>query len=403
MIYNTVKRCQICLNKKMKLVLDLGNQPICDDLKKNKIGKKYKTNILFCDKCVTAYQKYSIKNKLLFPKNYHYRARNTKDVVEGMKDFASSVLKKVKKRGKIKVLDIGCNDGTLLNFFKKKGCKTYGIEPTDAYKDALNKGHKIFNCYFDYKNSKKIKKHIKNIDIITFTNVFAHIDNLDELLKSLKNILHEDTIVVIENHYLGDIIDQTQFDTFYHEHPRTYSLNSFLGISKKIQLKIVDVKFVKRYNGNIRVFLKKEKKNNEKVMRIIKNEQKLKKSIYKFQKKLNTWKINKKKEIDKIVKQYGPIPAKAFPGRAAIPINLLGLNKNSISAVYEKNISLKLGYLVPGTNIPILSDKLLLNVLKNKKIVVNFAWHIKKEISNYMKNKLKFRGKILDIISQKDF
>ena len=138
-------------------------------------------------------------------------------------------------------------------------------------------------------------------------------------------------------------------------------------------------------------------------MRIIKNEQKLKKSIYKFQKKLNTWKINKKKEIDKIVKQYGPIPAKAFPGRAAIPINLLGLNKNSISAVYEKNISLKLGYLVPGTNIPILSDKLLLNVLKNKKIVVNFAWHIKKEISNYMKNKLKFRGKILDIISQKDF
>ena len=403
MIYNTVKRCQICLNKKMKLVLDLGNQPICDDLKKNKIGKKYKTNILFCDKCVTAYQKYSIKNKLLFPKNYHYRARNTKDVVEGMKDFASSVLKKVKKRGKIKVLDIGCNDGTLLNFFKKKGCKTYGIEPTDAYKDALNKGHKIFNCYFDYKNSKKIKKHIKNIDIITFTNVFAHIDNLDELLKSLKNILHEDTIVVIENHYLGDIINQTQFDTFYHEHPRTYSLNSFLGISKKIQLKIVDVKFVKRYNGNIRVFLKKEKKNNEKVMRIIKNEQKLKKSIYKFQKKLNTWKINKKKEIDKIVKQYGPIPAKAFPGRAAIPINLLGLNKNSISAVYEKNISLKLGYLVPGTNIPILSDKLLLNVLKNKKIVVNFAWHIKKEISNYMKNKLKFRGKILDIISQKDF
>ncbi len=403
MIYNTVKRCQICLNKKMKQVLDLGNQPICDDLKKDKIGKKYKTNILFCDKCVTAYQKYSIKNKLLFPKNYHYRARNTKDVVEGMKDFASSVLKKVKKRGKIKVLDIGCNDGTLLNFFKKKGCKTYGIEPTDAYKDALNKGHKIFNCYFDYKNSKTIKKHIKNIDIITFTNVFAHIDNLDELLKSLKNILHEDTIVVIENHYLGDIINQTQFDTFYHEHPRTYSLNSFLGISKKIQLKIVDVKFVKRYNGNIRVFLKKEKKNNEKVMRIIKNEQKLKKSIYKFQKKLNTWKINKKKEIDKIVKQYGPIPAKAFPGRAAIPINLLGLDKNSISAVYEKSISLKLGYLVPGTNIPILSDKLLLNVLKNKKIVVNFAWHIKKEINNYMKNKLKFRGKILDIISQKDF
>ena len=62
-------------------------------------------------------------------------------------------------------------------------------------------------------------------------------------------------MIIIENHYLGEVIKKTQFDTFYHEHPRTYSLKSFVNISKKINLNLIDFKFVKRYNGNIRVFL----------------------------------------------------------------------------------------------------------------------------------------------------
>lgn len=403
MKYNIIKECQICGNKKMKEILDLGKQPLCDDLKKNKIGKKYKIKIIFCDVCITAYQKYNVDKKILFHKNYHYRAKNTKDVVEGMKDFANAILKKIKKKDKIKVLDIGCNDGTLLDIFKKKGCETYGIEPTDAYKDGLNKGHKIFNMFFDYDNSKKIKKYVQDLDIITFTNVFAHIDNLDELLRSLKNIIDKNTIIVIENHYLGEVIRKNQFDTFYHEHPRTYSLNSFFGISKIIKLNILDVQFVKRYNGNIRVFLKKEVKNTKKLIKLINIEKKLKKNIYNFQKRLDIWKIKKKREIDKIIRKHGPIPAKAFPGRSSIPINLLNLDKRSISAVYEKKISMKLGYLVPGTNIPIISDKFYLKNEKNKKVILNMAWHIKKEITNYIKKEFKFSGKIVNIISKRDF
>jgi hypothetical protein len=403
MTYSVIKKCQICSNKDLREILDLGKQPLCDDLKKQVIGKKYKTKILFCEKCITAYQKYNIDKKKLFHKNYHYRAKNTKDVVNGMKDFVDSTIKKVKKKNRIKVLDIGCNDGTLLDIFKKKDCITYGVEPTNAYKDALQKGHKIFNCFFDYKNSKKIKKHVKDIDIITFTNVFAHIDNLNELLKSLQNILNAKTIIVIENHYLGDVIVKNQFDTFYHEHPRTYSLKSFSSIAKKIGLKIDDVQLVKRYNGNIRVFLKKSIKDNIKINKLIKKEHKLIKRIYNFQEKLNIWKVNKKKEINKLVKKYGPIPAKAYPGRAAIPINLLNLDKDSISKVYEKDISLKIGFLIPGTKIPIVSDKHYNKNEFNKKIIINLAWHINKEISIYLKKNHRFNGKLVNIISKKDF
>ena len=404
MDYKIIKKCQICSNKNLKQILDLGNQPLCDDLKKKGVGKKYKTKIIFCDKCFTAFQKYNVDKKILFHKNYHYRARNTKDVVNGMKELANSALKKIHKSGRINVLDIGCNDGTLLDIFKKKGCKTYGIEPTNAFKDAIKKGHKIFNCFFNYKNAKKIKKQIKDIDIISFTNVFAHIDDLDELLKSLKIMLDKNTMVVIENHYLGEVIKKNQFDTFYHEHPRTYSLNSFLHIAERIKLRIEDVQFVKRYNGNIRVFLKnKNKKNNIKVKKFISNEKKLIKLVYKFQNKLNMWRVKKKIEVNSIVKKYGPISAKAYPGRAAILINLLGLNKDFISSVYEKKMSLKLGYLVPGTDIPIISDELLIRENNKKKIILNLAWHINKEIKSYLKKELNYRGKVIDILSKRDF
>jgi SAM-dependent methyltransferase len=403
MNYKIIKKCQICFNRHLKQMLDLGEQPLCDDLKKQSIGKKYKTKIIFCNKCLTAYQKYNVNKKILFHKNYHYRAKNTKDVVNGMKELAESALKKIDKSKNIKVLDIGCNDGTLLDIFKKKGCKTYGIEPTDAFKDTLKKGHKVYNCFFDYKNAKKIKKQIKDLDIISFTNVFAHIDNLDELLRSIKIMLDKKTMVVIENHYLGEVIKKNQFDTFYHEHPRTYSLNSFFNISKRIKLKIKDVQFVKRYNGNIRIFLSDQKKNNKKIKNLMKNEKKIISAAYKFQNKLNIWKIKKRKEISNIVKKYGPIVAKAYPGRASIPINLLGLNKDSVSSVYEKELSLKLGYLVPGTNIPIISDKFFIKNNYKRKIVLNLAWHITKEIKSYLKKELNFKGKVIDILSEKDF
>jgi 2-polyprenyl-3-methyl-5-hydroxy-6-metoxy-1,4-benzoquinol methylase len=122
--------------------------------------------VSYCKKCLTAFQKYNIKKKILFPKNYHYRSSNTNDVVEGMKDLVKSSKKYLKNLKSKNVLDIGCNDGTLLSLFKNEGCKTFGIEPTKAAIEAKKKDIIIFKDYFDKNSSKNIKKKI-NIDIIT--------------------------------------------------------------------------------------------------------------------------------------------------------------------------------------------------------------------------------------------
>ena len=405
MNYKIIKNCQICKNTLSKFI-DLKKQPLCDDLK-DKPNKNffYKLQVNYCPKCLTAFQKYNINKKKLFPKNYHYRSANTKDVIEGMKDLVNKTKKISGVLKNKKVLDIGCNDGSLLDIFKGHGCKTYGIEPTGAAKEAIKKKHTIYNSYFDTKISKKLINKFQNFDIITFTNVFAHIEDFNELIKSLKILIKPSTLLVIENHYFGEVIKKNQFDTFYHEHPRTYSLNSFSKISHLLDMHINDFNFVKRYNGNIRVFLSKNKNNkiSSKLKKSLNEEKKLTKHIKKFQLKIDQWKIKKRKELVNLAKIHGPIPAKAFPGRASILINLLKIDNTIISKIFEKNGSLKVNKYVPGTNIKIVKESNFSKIYKDKKILLNLAWHISDEIRLYVKNKLKFKNKVIDIIHKTDF
>tara|TARA_B100001540_G_C15810073_1_gene644063 strand:+ start:1853 stop:3046 length:1194 start_codon:yes stop_codon:yes gene_type:complete len=395
-------KCEVCNSSNTFPFLDLGKQPLCDDLIKinsNKKCKKYTSKIYFCNTCYTAFHKTKVKPSKLFPKNYHYRARFTKDVIKGMKDLVISI-KKFTKKKRLKILDIGCNDGSLLDIFYKNNFITFGIEPTDAVQDA-NKKHILINNFFNKSTAKSFLKKNSYPDIITFTNVFAHINNLRDLIKNLKIICNKNTLIVIENHYLNSIIKKKQFDTFYHEHPRTYSLRSFTFIVNQLGFKLLKVQFPKRYGGNIRVFIGRGNKNSKNILRLISKEKKQLNELKNLQKNMEKWKHNKKKFISKLNSKYGPLIAKAFPGRASILINILKLNKKNISSVYEQVGSPKIGYKVPGTDIPILSDKYLKR--KDKSVpIINLAWHITKEIRFYLK-KNNINNEIVDIISKNDF
>ena len=396
--------CEICNKKNLPTVIDLGKHPLCDDLIKvgsNKRNKLHKIEIVFCKNCITAYQKYQVPKKKLFPKNYHYRSKFTKDVITGMKE----VLNKSKNlcgslRNKV-VLDIGCNDGSLLDFFKKEGAITAGIEPTNAVDEAKSKGHIIYKSYIDKKTVLKIKKRFKQIDIITFTNVFAHIENLRLLIKNLKQLISKDTFLIIENHYLGSVIKKKQFDTFYHEHPRTYSLQSFLKISNLLGANLIHHSFPKRYGGNIRVIYSRKKKFNHNINKHILKEKKYFIELKKMKIFINRWKLKKRKLLENLVKKHGALPAKGFPGRAAILIKLLSLDKKHLRCVHEQDMSNKVGHYVPGTKIPIVPDKLLKKI-NRKTPILNLAWHIKAEIKKYLIKK-NIRNKVIEVLENKDF
>jgi hypothetical protein len=273
----------------------------------------------------------------------------------------------------------------------------------NQYYFSILKSYLTINDFFSKKVALQILKKIGYPDIITFTNVFAHINDLNNLLDNLKIIIGQNTKIVIENHYLGSILEYGQFDTFYHEHARTYSFESFLHISKLLNLDIIKVSFPKRYGGNIRIFLRKKSgKNKISFSKIKKKENNFLKEFSNMRKNIKIWKVKKRKEILFYYKKYGKISAKSFPGRAAILIKTLGIDEKIISAVYEKSNSLKIGNCVPATKIPIISDELFFENKLEEKIIINFAWHISAEINNYMRMR-GFKGKILDIIGKNDF
>ena len=404
----SISVCEVCNNSDLVSVLNLGLNPLCDDLVpvgNQHVCAEYPIDILFCPKCKTAHQKFQVEKKELFPSSYHYRSRFTGDVLNGLRGLVDSYSNNFDDvKGKT-VLDIGCNDGSLLSIFREQGANTIGIEPTGAYSDAVNNGHVIYNDFLSPELAKKISKDFSYIDIITFTNVFAHIDNLPEVLESLKILLKPKTKIIIENHYLGSVLDGNQFDTFYHEHPRTYSLSSFVYIAKSMGLSIVNVEFPNRYGGNIRVTLGNDAVDDsiaDKISSIIKIESEFLDSFVKLNNNIKKWKSNKVSLIKSLKAKYGKINAKAFPGRAAILIKSLNIDENDFAKVYEKPGSMKIGHYVPGTKIPIVSDEELFSQGGNSMPIINLAWHISDEIKNYLANN-GFNDEVVDIISLEDF
>ncbi|MFM9946242.1 MAG: class I SAM-dependent methyltransferase [Bacteroidia bacterium] len=396
-----ITKCEVCQNTNLIDVLDLGLHPMCDDLvpvDSNWVCNEYPIDIAYCINCYTAHQKYQIPKAELFPKTYHYRARFTADVLNGMQVLVEDVIEIKGNLQNKKVLDIGCNDGSLLNFFKAKGAITYGIEPTDAWMDAKSNGHNLINGFFSVETAKQFLENSSQPDIITFTNVFAHIEDLEEVIDALKLLLHKDTIIVIENHYLGAVLAKFQFDTFYHEHPRTYSYKSFRFIAKSLGLNLVGVDFPSRYGGNIRVIMGNNivsKKIDEAA--VLERESHFFDQFTTMREKIELWKVNMRETIVEKVKLHGKLKAKAFPGRAAILVKMLNLDVDLISAAYEKPGSMKIGNYLPGTRIPIMSDEELFKTLKDEKVILNLAWHIEMEIANYLKAN-GFTGELLNIL-----
>ena len=389
-------QCQVCKSKKLRPVLNLGDHPLCDDL--IRVGSpetcnEYPISVLLCEDCLTANQQTNVRKEVLFTENYHYRARQTADVLNGM---AAMVLETKEHVGDLtgkKVMDVGCNDGSLLSIFAVHGAQTFGVEPTGAHKD-ISSEHSVWGGYYTVDLAREIAVSVGKMDIICFTNVFAHIENFDDLISGGRELCHPKTKILIENHFLGSVIDRNQFDTFYHEHPRTYSVKSFRSVAEQLGMHIEHLSFPKRYGGNIRVIL-----GSDRAMQSLEPFQSAEKGyLEKFKDMaafVEKWKVEKRAEIEALNAQHGALTAKAFPGRAAILIKLLNLDVSHIKRISEKPGSMKIGHYAPGTRIPIVSDNEI--SYDQEDCILNLAWHISDEISGYIKGQ-GFTGTLVNIL-----
>ncbi len=386
--------CHVCNAKLPSPVLDLGLQPLCDDLVQTGDARqtvKYPIQISICPVCLTAHQVYQIAKETLFPKTYHYRPRFTLDVLNGMKGLVDEYQTNFGSLSGKLVCDVGCNDGSLLNFFKQVGARTCGIEPTGAALEAGTAGHHVLQAYFNPGTAAKIVAEMGRPDVVSFTNVFAHIESLQEAIDALKAMIHDDTVIVIENHYLGTVLATGQFDTFYHEHPRTYSFRSFEFIARSLGGEVISASFPKRYGGNIRVCIgnfrgKSRQQKQDLSKSVLPDEDNFPSQLVLMQKLVDAWRKETAFELSRLRNEGLAMCGKGYPGRASILINLLELTGENHPKIYEKPESLKLGHYVPGTRIEIVSDELWMSGQDSPPAILIWGWHIVDEIAAYLRH-----------------
>ena len=138
--------CQICYTKKIQQIMDLGYQPLADDLKNNSNtpSVNYPIKVFFCKECRLLQNNFIVSDKKLYNKDYHYRPGISATVVNNLYNMALQLISLYSLKKNDLIVDLGCNDGTLLNAFKSLGFKNVaGVEPTNIYKFAIKKGIKL--------------------------------------------------------------------------------------------------------------------------------------------------------------------------------------------------------------------------------------------------------------------
>jgi hypothetical protein len=395
----TISKCQISGIKDLKTIISLGYLPPVN--KMQKIGEKkdettfFPVELMYSKSSKLVQLNNLVDKSILFPKEYPYTSSTTKILRENFKELYEESTNLIDVKSNDLIIDIGSNDGNLLNNFKKKH-KVLGVTPENIGKIAIKKGIHTLIKYFDKKTSNYIFKKFGKAKIITATNVFAHIENVKDLMTNVLKVLKSDGVFITESHYLVPLIKELQYDTIYHEHLRYYSLTSLKYLFEKYNLTIFHAKKIPTHGGSIRVYA--AKKGNFKPLRSVKKildeERNFLnwKNFNKFRYNVVKSKLDLYKLLNKIIKKKHKIYGIGAPSRASTLINYLGLTNEILSSVCEIEGSYKIGNYMPGTNIPIVSEKKLYTDKPHYALLL--SWHISKELISNLK-KRGFKGKFI--------
>ena len=238
--------CRLCNSKKLSRLFNLCKTPLANNLAFNKnsslTAKKFPLNLMICNSCKHVQLEHVVNANNLY-KKYFYMSGISASFTKHFENFANELSKNNKKTYKTKVLEIGSNDCTLLNFFKKNNCITVGIEPAKNLWIKTKYRHHIINGFYNSKINNTLKKKYGFFDIIVANNVFAHIDNLKLVFNLLKKVMHQRTIIVVEISYLLDVIfeffykDNLLDKNIYFHHQKLVSsflLNNYILIQKNL-------------------------------------------------------------------------------------------------------------------------------------------------------------------------
>ena len=388
-----INKCQICASNELFEILDLGYLPSVNDFqdfdKSQNEQLFFPSKLLQCKKCKLVQLSCIVDKEVLFPSSYPYTSSTTKILRENFSDLSNEVDDIIDLNSTKLVCDIGSNDGNLLSYFLGKS-KVVGITPEAIGKIAIDKGIPTIINYFNKHSVEEVIKNYGKPDVVTATNVFAHIDNPNMVMENIALLLKTDGIFVIEVHYLKSLIELNQYDTIYHEHMRYYSLESINNLLSSHGFNIFKVKLINTHGGSIRIFASTSSKYEiDKSFKQILDEEKDflygDKNVSKYKHVVQNQKMDLIKTLIDLKENGNIISAVGAPSRGTTLMNFCGIDKSLISNICEIKGSHKIGKYMPGTSIPVVDESILFE--DQPDYVLLLSWHISEELIRNLRKK----------------
>lgn len=385
------------------MFLDLGMMPDAEVKTKEQLkdDKLYPLKLYYCRNCHLVQVIDIIPAEHLFT-NYIYRSSVTKTLIDHFRDYAQEISSKFVRKEKGEFLaEFGCNDGVLLVPLKEKGINAVGIDPAKTLIDiAKERGINVISDYFTRGVAEDIVASKGKAKMITGSNVFAHIDNLDEVMKAVNILLKDDGIFAVEVHYFADIFEKLQYDAMYHEHLCNYSLLPLDYLMNKHNMEIFDVKRIPIHSGSIRIYAKKKSyggyQRQQIVDELIAMEKKRgfgsEKVYFDFAEKVRKTKEKIVSLLLDLKKQSKSIVGYGAGGRSHIIVNYCQINENLLDYVVDESPE-RYNKFLSGIHIPVYSYSEMKKSFPDYYIM--FAWNYKEEILKKEKEFLEKGGKFI--------
>jgi len=380
-----VERCQICDSTELDSVLFVGYLPPVNTMPP--IGSRpaeqpaYPAELLRCNQCQLVQIGLIVDPAILFPPTYPYTSGTTRILRDNFAQLSKEIAERYPLKRSELIVDIGSNDGTLLSNFTQHA-RVFGIEPTNAGKLAVQRGIPTLTSFFNRDAAEKTVAANGKAKIVTATNVFAHIEDIHEIVDCIDKLLADDGIFVSESHYLLSLIETLQYDTIYHEHLRYYSLTALKYLLEMHGFEIIYARRISTHGGSIRVYSARQGKHpiDPEVNRLLELEKRsiTKLTLTEFAREVTQTKLDLLALIKEIKGAGTRIYGVGAPSRASTLINYVGLDNGILDCVLEIKGSYKIGKYVPGTTIPVVEEDRLF--ADQPEYALLLSWHIADEL-----------------------
>ncbi len=402
-----MKKCRIS-GEKLTPIVDFGEIYLNDFLKyPNKSAPTGKLKLGFGKQSKLLQLLNTADHDKLY-RNYWYRSGTNRTMNDQLKDIVNSIPKWITLNKGDVVLDIGCNDGTLLKHYNSLG--NYFKVGIDPAKNIGSEGKKNANAhavdFFNKQTFKRLSK--KKAKVITTIAMFYDLEKPNKFMSDLCAALDKDGIWILQVQYTPLMISLNAFDNIVHEHIEYYTLESLIPLFSKFKLEIVDAEINDVNAGSIRLTVKKKKNIMQTVagftkeigklrlQSLIAYEKKFKysnKNIYlSFKKRVNTQKVKLIKLLLKLKKQNKKVYGYGASTKGNTLLQYYKIDKSLVKAIADRQPT-KDGLLTVGSWIPIISEKKMRKIKPDYLLVL--PWHFIHEFIEREKNFLKNGGKFI--------